>query len=271
MTRSAVVTRDQDLAAELAERGLEGVAAMVVLGSGLGAFAERLEDPLVVPFDELDAMPQSTVPGHAGRFVAGTLDGTRVLVQQGRVHLYEGRGVREVTRSVRAGARLGARTLVLTNAAGGLVPEWTPPRLMRLEDHLNLSGQAPLRRSEIGRGSPYDAAAGAQLDAVASELGIGLERGVYAGLPGPNYETPAEVRLLATMGAHAVGMSTVCEAQVGHACGMAVVGISCISNLGAGLSASALDHDEVLEAGRAIADDFIRLLAAGVPRIVRTT
>ncbi len=270
MSVTQEAARDELLARELAAAGVEGVRALVVLGSGLGGFADELEAPRVVPFEALASMPRSSVPGHAGRFVAGELGGVRILVQQGRVHLYEGRGVREVTRSVRAAARLGARSLVLTNAAGGLVPSWTPPRLMRIEDHLNLSGEAPLARAEAGRGCPYDVPAGAQLDALAVELGITLERGVYVGLPGPSYETPAEVRMLAAMGAHAVGMSTVCEAQVGHALGLAVVGISCISNLGAGLSATALDHDEVLEAGQAIAADFIRLLSAGVPRIVAT-
>lgn len=264
MTASTSNALDR-LAADLAQRGVSDFDLAFVLGSGLGAFAERLEDPLVVPFEELGDMPGSAVPGHAGRFVLGMLGDARVLVQQGRVHLYEGWHAQEVTRPVRALARLGCKAVVLTNAAGGLVEGWPIPCLMRLTDHLNLQGTTPLTRAESGRGNPYDAELGECLDRAAEEQGLTLQRGVYAGLLGPSYETPAEIRLLASMGAHAVGMSTVCEALAADAAGLRVAAISCISNPAAGIAAAPLNHAEVVEAGQAIADDFGELLRAAVP------
>jgi purine-nucleoside phosphorylase len=255
------------LVASLDARGLAGARVALVLGSGLGAFAERLEEPRRIPYAELEGLPASAVSGHAGALVAGRVGAVPVLVQQGRVHLSEGRSAREVTRAVRAFAALGVERLVLTNAAGGLRPEWPSGTLMRLTDHLNLQGETPLVTGEGGYGSPYDEALGSALDEAAVEAGVALERGVYAGLPGPSYETPAEIRLLRTLGADAVGMSTVLEALAGHAAGLRVVAISLITNPAAGLSRGPLSHAEVVAAGAAAGERFGALLAAAVPRL----
>ncbi|MBL4770842.1 MAG: purine-nucleoside phosphorylase [Planctomycetes bacterium] len=260
---------EEILAESMAAAGLKDFAVAAVLGSGLGAFADRFKDPLIVPFRELEGMAESTVPGHSGRFVLGELDGQRVLVQQGRVHLYEGHSVHVVTRAVRAMGVLGCKSLLLTNAAGGLVRGWPVPTLMRITDHLNLQGVAPLRPSEVGRGTPYDAELGRILDQAAQETGVPLERGVYAGLMGPSYETAAEIRMLDQMGAQAVGMSTVAEALTGNGVGMRVAAISLISNPAAGISKGPLNHEEVQEAAEAHADHFARLLELGLPRLAK--
>jgi len=265
--RSATSAVDE-LATSLAAHGATGARIAYVLGSGLGAFAERLEGARAIGFDELPGMPRAGVTGHAGRVVMGHLSGVPVLAQQGRAHLYEGWSPATVTRSVRAYAKLGVEVLVLTNAAGGLVVDWRIPTLMRIEDHVNLQGRTPLALDERGVGCPYDPRAGDALDRTARELGIELHCGVYVGLLGPSYETPAEIRHLVTIGGHAVGMSTVCEAQAGHAAGMRVAAISCISNAGAGLVPGALNHAEVVEAGRVMADSFGRLLEASAARLV---
>lgn len=259
-----------ELATSLAAHGAQRARAAFVLGSGLGAFAERLEGARAVPFEALPGMPRAAVKGHAGRVVLGEIEGVEVLAQQGRVHLYEGWSAATVTRSVRAYARLGIPLLVLTNAAGGLVADWPVPTLMRITDHVNLQGRSPLRPAERGTGCPYDVAAGAALDATAARIGVTLHRGTYVGLLGPSYETPAEIRHLVHAGGHAVGMSTVSEAQVGFACGMRVAAVSCISNAGAGLAPGALDHAEVVAAGRVMEDAFCRLLAAAVSPMLRS-
>jgi purine-nucleoside phosphorylase len=265
--RAALDTAVDGLADELRASGAEGAQVALVLGSGLGAFADGLSDAETLPYDQLDGMPRSAVPGHAGRLVLGTLGGVRVIVQQGRVHLYEGWSPFEVTRAVRAFARVGVRALVLTNAAGGLRREWPPGTLMRLTDHLDMQRQSPLVAGEGGVGRPYDAELGDALDVAANECGVALERGVYAGMPGPAYETPAEIRMLAELGADAVGMSTVAEACAAHAEGLRTAAVSCITNAAAGISPVPLSHDEVMEAGREAAGRFQTLLAAAVPRL----
>ncbi|MFT4541492.1 MAG: purine-nucleoside phosphorylase [Planctomycetota bacterium] len=256
----APLKRVEELAAAMAAHGLGDVSTALVLGSGLGEFADKLEDPTIVSFDDIEGIPASSVPGHAGRFVAGTLAGSRVLVQQGRVHLYEGHSAFTVSMVVRAMARLGVRNLLLTNAAGGLVEGWPVPSLMRIRDHLNFQHRTPLTRSESGRANVYDADFGRLIDEAAARIGIKLQCGIYFALLGPSYETPAEVRMLQRSGAHAVGMSTAAEAMSAYSEGMRVAGISCISNPGAGLAPGKLNHAEVVEAGREIADDFGRLL-----------
>jgi purine-nucleoside phosphorylase len=258
----------RDLAQELRARGAIGVELAFVLGSGLGAFAERLEYAVTIPFDELTAMPRSRVPGHAGRFVVGVLAKRRVIVQQGRVHLYEGQSPAQVTRAVRACAALGCRALVLTNAAGGLVPSWPPGTLMRITDHLNLQGRTALSGHERGTGTPWDTALGAALALAAQDAGVPLERGVYAAVLGPSYETPAEIRMLRRLGADAVGMSTVLEACAAHAAGLAVAGVSLITNPAAGLSPKKLEHADVVAAGERAAAEFCALLEAAVPRLL---
>lgn len=268
MPDDASLTRELGEALDAAGAPRPEVA--LVLGSGLGAFADSIDDATAVPFGDLPSMPGSAVPGHAGRFVAGRVAGVPVLCQQGRVHLYEGWSPEVVTRAARSFAGVGAHTLVLTNAAGGLVADWPVPCLMRLEDHVNRQGATALVEGQGGVGSPYDDEAASALDAAADEAGVRLRRGTYVGLPGPSYETAAEVRMLGRLGAHAVGMSTVLEATAAHASGLRVAAISCITNPGAGISPAPLDHGEVVEAGAAIAGDFQRLLRASVPRLSRS-
>jgi purine-nucleoside phosphorylase len=202
------------------------------------------------------------VSGHAGTIHLGRLGGVPVLVQAGRVHRYEGWSAREVARSVRAYCRLGIRGVVLCNAAGGLRPEWAPGTWMRIVDQINLQGASPLAHAEARRGNPYDPAFGATLERVARAEGTPLERGIYAGLLGPSYETPAEVRMLRALGADAVGMSTVAEAQAAAASGARVAGLSLITNPAAGLAAGRLTHDEVLAAGQAASAEIAELLLA---------
>jgi purine-nucleoside phosphorylase len=180
------------------------------------------------------------------------------------VHLYEGWSAQEVTRAVRAFAAIGVRALVLTNAAGGIRPGFRPGMLMRISDHINLQGRTPLVRAERGFGMAWDVPLGLALDEAARAAGVALDSGVYAGLAGPAYETPAEIRWLRSLGADAVGMSTVAEAITAHACGLRVAGISCITNLAAGLAPGPLSHAEVLETGRRSARDFHALLESAV-------
>jgi len=255
------------LVASLRAHDLEGARVALVLGSGLGAIAQRLAEARQVAFDRLDGMPASGVAGHAGAFVAGRVAEVRVLVQQGRVHLYEGRGALEVTRSVRAFASLGVKALVLTNAAGGLRAEWTPGTLMRITDHLNMQGETPLTSGEGGCGTPYDDALGAALDEAARDAGLALERGVYAAVRGPSYETPSEIGMLRGLGADAVGMSTVLEALAAHAAGLRVAAVSLVTNPAAGLATGRLSHAQVVAAGAAAAQRIGALLAAALPRL----
>jgi purine-nucleoside phosphorylase len=256
------------LACSLEERGAGRAPLALVLGSGWGALAERLEERVTVPFEELDGIPRGAVSGHAGQIVAGRLGSAGLLVQQGRAHLYEGWTPNDVARSVRAFAKLGCRAVVLTNAAGGLREEWSLPALMRITDHVNLQGGTPLSNGEAGSARVYDEELGEAFDRAAREAGVVLERGVYAGLLGPSYETPAEIRMLDWMGADAVGMSTVCEAQAARAAGLRVVGVSCITNYAAGIAKRPLRHAEVLEAGGAAVASFARLLEQAVPRVL---
>jgi purine-nucleoside phosphorylase len=258
-------------AAKLAE-ALRGLGAgecefALVLGSGLGGFAAHLENQVSVPYEEIPGMPQSAVPGHAGQLVIGTLGGHRVLVQQGRVHFYEGWSAYEVTRAVRAFGMVGVGGLLLTNAAGGVREDWEPGTLMRITDHLNLQGATPLFAGEGGLDNPYCPELGETLDRVARHEGLALETGIYVGNPGPAYETPAEVEMARRLGGDAVGMSTVLEATAGFAAGMSVCAISCITNYAAGITGEALSHEEVMATGAAVAARFEKLLAAAVPEL----
>jgi purine-nucleoside phosphorylase len=244
----------------------------IVLGSGLGGLAEALEPSAVVSYRDVPGMPEPTVPGHHGAFVAGTLEGVPVLLQRGRLHLYEGHPPEVAVLPIRIMAALGARTLIVTNAAGGIRRTMPPPALMLISDHLNLTGRSPLV-GLVGEGeqrfpdmsAAYDPDLRARAREVARAAGLTIHEGVYAGLLGPSFETPAEIRMLATLGADAVGMSTVLEVIAARARGLAVLGVSCITNPAAGISPTPLDHEEVLEAGLAVAKD-LETLVRGVLR-----
>lgn len=239
----------------------------VVLGSGLGDFAARLESPRTLSYEEVPGLPASRVPGHAGRFVLGTLGRTRLLVAQGRAHLYEGRSAAEATAGVRAMASLGIKTLILTNAAGTVNPAFKAGGWMQITDHLNLTGASPLTGGPhfLDQTEVYDRRLRVHFSLVAQDLGHPLEKGVYAGLPGPQYETPAEVRMLRVLGADAVGMSTVLEATQARALGLRVAGFSCLTNPGAGLSGEPLNHTDVLAACQRAAGQLADLLEAALP------
>lgn len=268
---STIESHVETLATSLRKHGVVDVELAFVLGSGLGVFAERIEKARAIHYSEIDGMPKSSVPGHAGKLVVGEIAGVRVVAQQGRVHLYEGWSVHDVTRCVRALAKVGVPRIVLTNAAGGLHDDWPPGSLMRITDHLNLQSTTPLAAGEAGVATPWSPEMGAALDATAKKKRITLQRGVYAGLLGPSYETPAEIRMLAWMGADAVGMSTVAEALAARASGMKVAGISCITNYAAGITQDVPNHEEVIEVGRKAAKTFSDLLVAAAPALARVT
>jgi len=245
------------------------VDVALVLGSGLGAYAEALESAVAIPYAEIPHMPTSGVSGHAGTLITGRKAGHRVAAMQGRAHLYEGWSPHEVVFGVRLMAQLGAGTLIITNAAGGIESAFEPGDLMVITDQLNLTGTSSLRGPNdermgerfVDMSAAYDASLIATANAVAGEQGFELRRGVYAGLLGPAYETPAEVRMLRTLGADAVGMSTVLEVLAARHLGLRVLGISCISNLAAGISDAPLSHDEVKATAAGVRARFEALLS----------
>jgi purine-nucleoside phosphorylase len=240
----------------------------VVLGSGLGDFASRLDDATVLPYGDLPHWPASTVVGHDGRLVLGTLGGKRVAALSGRVHFYEGHDLRTVTFATRVIASLGVRTLILTNAAGGINTLLKPGTLMVMDDHINMLGSNPLVGMNEDRWGPrfpdmteiYSPRLRAIADKVAAEQDLPIGHGVYIAVHGPSYETPAEIRAFRTLGADAVGMSTVPEAIVARHMGLEVLGISCISNAAAGVLPQPLDHREVMEVARRVRGVFASLL-----------
>lgn len=257
-------------------------AAGVVLGSGLGSFAARLKDAVIVPYAEIPGFPVSRVPGHAGRLVLGGLeaaDGAIVPVaaMQGRVHGYEGWSAQDVAFGARVLCALGVKALLVTNASGGVNPAFGPGELVRIVDHLNLSGQNPLvgdNDERIGPRFPdlseaYDPRLGALLDATAAALGIPLRSGVYACLPGPSYETPAEIRMLRALGADLVGMSTVPEVIAARHMGVPVVGISVVTNHAAGLARQHLSHADVKETAERVEARLAALVEGFLPGAVR--
>ena len=245
----------------------------LVLGSGLGGLADELRDGVAIPFGDLPGWPAATAPGHAGRLLLGSLDGRLVAMLQGRLHVYEGNDPGLVVQPVLLFARLGARAVLLTNAAGGLDPSFGPGTLMVIRDHINLTGRNPLmgpNADAIGPRFPdmteaWSPRLRAQLRAAATAEGIDVAEGVYVGLTGPTYETPAEVRMLAGLGGDAVGMSTVLECIAARWAGLQVCGISLVTNAGAGYTGEALTHEEVLAAGREAGPRMVRL----VKRFVR--
>jgi len=246
----------------------------IVLGSAQAAFIESLNNTREIPYGQIPGWPSPSVPGHAGKLILGECGARRVCVLAGRVHLYEGRTPQEVTFGVRVLGKLGTRVLVLTNAAGGINPSYSPGLLVLLTDHINLQGQNPLAGPNDGTLGPrfpdmteaYDRRLRDQARIAALELGLGFGEGVYAGLLGPSFETPAEIRYLRTIGADLAGMSTVPETIAARHMGMRVLGISTVTNMAAGMQ-SEITHDEVLATGKARARDLSRLLEALLPRI----
>ena len=240
----------------------------LILGSGLGDFADTLEDAVRIPYAQIPHFPVSTAPGHAGSLVIGRRCGQTVAAMQGRIHYYEGHPMQTITFPVRVLAMLGVKNLVLTNAAGGANPGFAPGTLMLISDHINYSGANPLIGENLDEFGPRfpdvsDLYTGALREAVkekAAAAGIHLEEGVYMMFTGPNYETPAEVRMAQILGADAVGMSTVPEALVAGHCGMRVLGISCVTNHAAGVTDAKLEHSEVVEVAARVHDTFQRLL-----------
>lgn len=228
----------------------------IVLGSGLGGLADAVTDAVAIPFADLPGWPAASAPGHAGRLLIGRLDRTPVVMLQGRLHLYEGNAPGLVVQPVLLMGRLGARVIVLTNASGGVNPAFGPGTLMVIADHLNLTGRTPLlgpNADEIGPRFPdltnaWSPRLREALHAAGRAEGISLAEGVYAGLLGPAYETPAEVRMLRTLGADAVGMSTVLEAIAARWAGLEIAGVSLVTNAGAGYTGQPLSHQEVLDA-----------------------
>lgn len=243
----------------------------IVLGSGLGGLVESLKGTKSFDYSEIGGLPLSTVPGHAGKLHLGTLGGVKVAVAQGRVHVYEGRTAREAASMMRLFKQLGIGTVVLTNAAGIVNANLKPGRWMLIADHLNLARQSPLTGAGnfIDQSEVYSSELRELLRAESLELtGSKLAEGIYAWVNGPEYETPAEVRMLRTLGADAVGMSTVPEAIQARALGMRIAALSCLTNYGAGLSATPLSHEEVMEVGRAAAKELFALLESAIPAMV---
>ena len=244
----------------------------LILGSGLGFFADdRIEVEGRLPYVEIEGFPVSTVPGHTGQFVYGWLHGKRVLCMQGRFHYYEGYSMAQLTLPIRLMHSVGIQTLIVTNAAGGINRDYTPGDFMLLSDHINFLGTNPLigDRSEHGVRFPdmsavYDPELRSQLKAWATTNGQDLKEGVYLAATGPSFETPAEIRAFAALGADAVGMSTVPEAIVARKLGLRVLGISCITNAAAGISNNPLSHEEVSETADRVRPEFAGLLEAAV-------
>lgn len=245
-----------------------GARTAVVLGSGLGTFAEGLEEVCSFEYSAL-GLPVSKVPGHEGRLVVVRLEGCPLLIAQGRVHLYEGWDASEVVKMVVLMHGAGIRSLILTNAAGSLNADFAPGSWMMIADHINLTGQSPLRGGPhfVDMGEVYSRRLRSLFKEAALRQGKVLQEGVYAAMPGPQYETPAEIRMLQRLGADAVGMSTVPEAIQAHAMGMEVAAFSCLTNWGAGLSGESLSHGEVTEVGKSSAGFFGEILRGALPAV----
>jgi len=251
----------------------------LVLGSGLGSFADDFEESVGIPYEEIPGFVRSTAQGHAGRLVIGKIDSVPVLAMQGRVHYYEGYSLEEVTFPIRTFGLLGVKTVVLTNAAGGINVQLTQGALMVISDHLNLMGVNPLRGPNDERFGPrfpdMSAVYSPELQEIvvdeARTIGVEVRRGIYGALSGPSYETPSEIHLLRNLGADAVGMSTVPEAIVARHMGLEVLGISCITNMAAGISDEPINHEEVMATGDRVRETFAELLRRVISAITNRT
>lgn len=247
----------------------------LILGSGLGVLADEIQEPAVIPYNEIPHFPASTVEGHKGQLVIGELRGKMVVAMQGRFHYYEGYSLDTVTFPVRVMAAIGVKSILVTNAAGGVNTHFSPGDLMLIQDHLNMTGRNPLigpNDQQLGVRFPdmseaYSKELFGIAEQVAREQGIPIQKGVYAGLTGPSYETPAEIRMLRTLGADAVGMSTVPEVIVARHSGMKVLGISCISNMAAGILPQPLSHEEVMETAENAKEKFLGLVQGIIEKL----
>lgn len=248
----------------------------VVLGSGLGGVADAIEEGVEIPYSEIPHFVSSTVQGHEGKLIIGSCGGVDVVLMKGRVHFYEGYTMEEVTLPVRVFNLMGIRSLILTNAAGGAAPHLSTGSLMAITDHINMMGENPLRGKNDDRFGPrfpdmtgvYSPDYVEAAHETARDIGVTLLEGVYMGLRGPTYETPAEIRMMRKLGADAVGMSTVPEATVARHCGMKVLAISCITNVAAGLASGEINHEEVITVGKQAGKQLGELIVRVIPRII---
>ncbi|RUT36138.1 purine-nucleoside phosphorylase [Paenibacillus zeisoli] len=265
----------QEAASYILEKAGSKPEVGLILGSGLGILADHIENAVVLDYADIPHFPKSTVEGHAGELVLGTVGGRQVVLMKGRFHMYEGYGPEVTAFPVRVMKALGAGKLLVTNAAGGVNTSFHPGDLMLISDHLNMTGQSPLtgpNDNELGPRFPdmseaYSRRLRTLAKEIAKEHDIPLQEGVYAGLIGPAYETPAEIRMLRTLGADAVGMSTVSEVIVARHAGLEVLGISCISNMASGILDQPLSHDEVMETTERVKEKFLGLVTSIIPKL----
>src|SRR6266576_163505 len=268
MAKFDLYSRAEHAARTIQARTSEQPLIAVVLGSGLGGFADEFEGSVRIDYQQIPGFVTSTAQGHAGSLVIGKVEGVPVLAMQGRVHYYEGYSLEEVTFPIRTFKLLGIDTIVLTNAAGGIDVQLSQGALMVISDHLNLMGVNPLRGPNDERFGPrfpdmsevYSRELQERVVEEARDLGIIVRRGIYAALAGPSYETPAEIHMLRAFGADAVGMSTVPEAIVARHMGMNVLGISCVTNMAAGITENPISHEEVIETGQRVRETFTQIL-----------
>ena len=272
---TSLYERAEKAARVIRERTRTDVPVAIVLGSGLGGFADELTEATAVPYDQIPGFARATVEGHAGRLVIGKAGNALIAAQQGRFHFYEGYSLEDVTFPIRVLKLLGVRTLILTNASGALNVEYSPGSLMVITDHINLMGANPLIGPNDNRFGPRfpdltNVYSPELQDIVLQEaegMGLQMRRGVYAALTGPSYETPAEIHMVRSLGADAVGMSTVPEAIVARHMDIQVVGISCITNLAAGVTDRPVDHSQVIAIGENIRESFTELLRRVIPKM----
>lgn len=260
----------QEAAAYIREKTLQTPEIGLIMGSGLGVLGDHIEEAVVIPYHDIPHFPVSTVEGHAGELLVGTLSGRTVVLMRGRFHMYEGYGPELTAFPVRVMKALGVRSLLVTNAAGGINLDFASGNLMLISDHINLTGRNPLigpNDDSLGVRFPdmseaYSKRLRAAAQEIAGKQGFALKEGVYVGLMGPSYETPAEIRMLRTLGADAVGMSTVAEVIAARHSGIEVVGISCITNMAAGILDQPLSHEEVMETAERVKSQFLGLVTA---------